>query len=41
MVEVGLIGKFPPNWKQIDSRSININQKEFSGIILVDTTAKK
>ncbi|HWQ81054.1 MAG TPA: hypothetical protein VN514_02195 [Ignavibacteria bacterium] len=39
--EVGLIGKFPPNWKQIDSRSININQKEFSGIILVDTTAKK
>ncbi len=39
--EVGLVGKFPPNWKQIDSRSININQKEFSGIILVDTTAKK
>jgi len=39
--EVGLIGKFPPNWKQIDSRAININQKEFTGIILVDTTAKR
>ncbi|MDD5362789.1 MAG: hypothetical protein PHN88_11695 [Ignavibacteria bacterium] len=39
--EVGLVGKFPPNWKQIDSRSININQTEFSGIILVDTTARK
>ncbi|MCI0474442.1 MAG: hypothetical protein L0Y76_12745 [Ignavibacteria bacterium] len=39
--EVGLVGKFPPNWKQIDSRAININQKEFTGIILVDTTAKR
>jgi len=39
--EVGLVGRFPPNWKQIDSRAININQKEFTGIILVDTTAKR
>lgn len=39
--EVGLIGRFPPNWKQMDSRQININQKEFTGVILVDTTVKK
>ena len=39
--EVGLIGRFPLNWKQMDSRQININQKEFTGVILVDTTVKK
>lgn len=39
--EVGLTGKFPPNWKQIDSRDINPDKKEFDGVILVDTTAKK
>lgn len=39
--EVGLIGKFPPNWKQIDSREVDINKKEFTGVILVDTSVKK
>ena len=39
--EVGLRGGFPPNWKQMDSRQININQKEFTGVILVDTAVKK
>jgi hypothetical protein len=39
--EVGLVGKFPPYWKQIDSRTVNINEKEFSGVILVDTSVKK
>ncbi len=39
--EVGLVGKFPSNWKQMDSRQINISQKEFTGVILVDTTAKR
>lgn len=39
--EVGLVGKFPPNWKQIDSRAININENEFSGVLLVDTAVKR
>ncbi len=39
--EVGLVGRFPPYWKQIDSRTVNINEKEFSGVILVDTSVKK
>ncbi len=39
--EVGLVGRFPPYWKQIDSRSVNINEKEFSGVILVDTSVKR
>jgi hypothetical protein len=39
--EVGLIGKFPPYWKQIDSREVDINKKEFTGVILVDTSVKK
>jgi hypothetical protein len=39
--EVGLVGKFPPNWKQIDSREVDINKKEFSGVILVDTAVMK
>jgi hypothetical protein len=39
--EVGLIGRFPPNWKQIDSREVDINKKEFTGVILVDTSVKK
>ncbi|MCX6165189.1 MAG: hypothetical protein NTU73_10095, partial [Ignavibacteriae bacterium] len=39
--EVGLIGRFPPNWKQIDSREVDINKKEFTGVILVDTAVKK
>jgi len=39
--EVGLLGRFPPSWKQMDSRQININQKEFTGVILVDTAVKK
>jgi hypothetical protein len=38
--EVGLIGRFPPGWKQIDARTIN-QKDEFSGILLVDTTVKK
>jgi len=37
--EVGLAGKFPPNWKQIDARTINMKD-DFRGILLVDTTAK-
>jgi hypothetical protein len=39
--EVGLIGRFPPYWKQIDSREVDINKKEFTGVILVDTSVKK
>jgi len=39
--EVGLVGRFPPNWKQIDSREVDINKKEFTGVILVDTSVKK
>jgi hypothetical protein len=39
--EVGLVGKFPPYWKQIDSREVDINKKEFTGVILVDTSVKK
>ncbi len=38
--EVGLIGRFPPNWKQIDARTIN-QKDEFLGILLVDTAVKK
>jgi len=38
--EVGLIGRFPPNWKQIDARTIN-QKDDFLGILLVDTTVKK
>ncbi len=37
--EVGLAGRFPPNWKQIDARTINMKD-DFKGILLVDTTAK-
>ena len=37
--EVGLAGRFPPNWKQIDARTINMKD-DFRGILLVDTTAK-
>jgi hypothetical protein len=39
--EVGLVGKFPPYWKQIDSREVDINKKDFTGVILVDTSVKK
>ncbi len=38
--EVGLIGRFPPNWKQIDARDLN-QTALFTGVILVDTTVKK
>lgn len=38
--EVGLIGRFPPNWKQIDARDLN-QTSLFTGVILVDTTVKK
>ncbi len=38
--EVGLIGRFPPGWKQIDARTINMKD-DFLGILLVDTTVKK
>lgn len=38
--EVGLVGRFPPNWKQIDSREVNLN-KEFTGVLLVDTVPEK
>ena len=38
--EVGLIGRFPPNWKQIDARDLN-QISLFTGVILVDTTVKK
>ncbi len=38
--EVGLIGRFPPNWKQIDARDLN-QTNVFTGVILVDTTVKK
>jgi hypothetical protein len=38
--EVGLVGRFPPNWKQIDARTIN-QKDDFLGILLVDTTVKK
>lgn len=38
--EVGLVGKFPPNWKQIDARDLN-QTSVFTGVILVDTTVKK
>ncbi len=38
--EVGLVGKFPPGWKQIDARTINMKD-DFLGILLVDTTVKK
>ena len=38
--EVGLVGRFPPGWKQIDARTIN-QKDEFLGILLVDTTVKK
>jgi hypothetical protein len=40
--DVGLIiGAIPKNWKIIDSRMININQKDFEGVLITDTTAKK
>jgi len=39
--EVGLVGKFPPYWKQIDSREVDINKKEFTGVLLVDTSVSK
>lgn len=38
--DVGLIGRFPPNWKQIDARDLN-QTSLFTGVILVDTTVKK
>lgn len=38
--EVGLFGRFPPNWKQIDSREVNLS-KEFTGVLLVDTVPEK
>ncbi|MBI5403202.1 MAG: hypothetical protein HY959_07355 [Ignavibacteriae bacterium] len=38
--EVGLVGRFPPNWKQIDSREVNLS-KEFTGVLLVDTVPEK
>ena len=38
--EVGLLVRFPPNWKLMDSRQININQKEFTGVLLLDTAVK-
>ena len=40
--DVGLIiPAIPKNWKIIDSRMININQTEFEGVLITDTTAKK
>lgn len=38
--EIGLVGKFPPNWKQIDSREVN-QTKDFTGVLLVDTVPDK
>ena len=39
--DIGLLGRFPPNWKQMDTRQINVHQKEFTGVILFDTAVKK
>lgn len=38
--EVGLIGRFPPYWKQFDSRDLN-KTDIFTGVLLVDTSVKK
>lgn len=32
--EIGLIVNFPKGWKLLDNRDVNLNQKEFNGVIL-------
>ena len=40
--DVGLhIPVIPKNWKIIDSRMININQTEFEGVVITDTTKRE
>lgn len=39
--EIGLKLWFPKEWKLVDNRTVNLNQKEFSGIILATDTASE
>jgi hypothetical protein len=39
--EIGLIMNYPNNWKLVDSREINVNLKNFNGVVLSDTVAGK
>ena len=39
--EIGLIMNYPNNWKLVDSREINVNLKNFNGVVLSDTVANK
>lgn len=39
--DVGLGMYFPNNWKLIDEREINKNEKMFKGVLLTDTTAEQ
>lgn len=38
--EIGLRVFYPNNWKKVDQREINKNEKEFKGVLFIDTTAK-
>lgn len=39
--DIGLAMYFPKNWKIIDQRDINKEEKNFKGVILTDTTAEQ
>jgi hypothetical protein len=39
--DIGLAMYFPKNWKLMDQRDINKNEKDFKGVVLTDTTAEQ